>query len=117
MATRSKEQCRALKPYAGVLRDYCNRGDEICAVSEPPVDLGPHLTYLEEFSEDIVKFVVDTVNEGPKDGGIFTPVTTGAAKLTEHYWITGAMFFAVLSSWGIILFFTSMRQKIAHRSL
>lgn len=62
-ALRANEQKAGIDQYAGVLRDYCNFGDQFCAKSSSPLDLQFHLTYFEQYQQDVVDWVVEAVSK------------------------------------------------------
>jgi hypothetical protein len=106
-ATRSEEECRGLEPYSKVIRDYCNENDSICASHDKHPDLKFHLTYMTQYSDEIVRFIVDTVTgKKPKS---FVP---SLHMVSDHYWLTGAVFFSLILSWSVLLFWTSLRKKL-----
>lgn len=45
---------------AGVLREYCNSGDPICATGSEPSSMSNHLSYFEKYTDEAVKWVVST---------------------------------------------------------
>jgi len=105
--TRSDEECKGLEPYSKVLRDYCNENDYICASHDKKPDIKFHLTYLTQYSDEIVRFVVDTVT-GKKQKS-FVP---SLHMVSDHYWLTGAVFFSLCLSWSVLIFWTSLRKKL-----
>lgn len=60
-ALREGAQKVGIDRYAGVLRDYCNEGDQYCAKSSSPLALEKHLVYFEQYQLDVVDWVVKTV--------------------------------------------------------
>jgi hypothetical protein len=88
------------------MRDYCNENDSICASHGKAPELSIHLTYMTQYSEEIVDFVVNTVTGKQKS---FTP---SLHLVSEHYWLTGAVFFSLVLSWSVLLFWTTIRQRL-----
>ncbi|OAG07710.1 alpha/beta-hydrolase [Paraphaeosphaeria sporulosa] len=60
-ALRDGELKVGIDQYAGVLRDYCNEGDQYCAKSSSPLALENHLKYFVQYQQDVVDWVVKTV--------------------------------------------------------
>jgi acetylxylan esterase len=89
IAPRSSEQLAGLKPYAEILRDYCNNGDPICAVNSTPVDLAQHLNYFKLYNDEAADFIVRTAkgehveiaHENATE--IVTPSNTKAVQATS----------------------------------
>ena len=60
-APRTAEQNAGLKPYAdaGVLREYCQPRDPICAPHTENTDMKFHLDYFDKYSNEASKWVID----------------------------------------------------------
>lgn len=60
-APRTAEQNAGLKPYAdaGVLREYCQPRDPICAPHTENTDMKFHLNYFDKYSDEASKWVID----------------------------------------------------------
>jgi acetylxylan esterase len=59
-APRTAEQLAGLQPYvdAGVLREYCQPRDPICAPSTENLDMSFHLSYFDKYSDEAAAWVV-----------------------------------------------------------
>ncbi|EUC38178.1 carbohydrate esterase family 5 protein [Bipolaris victoriae FI3] len=60
-APRSAEELAGLQPYAdaGILREYCQPGDPICAPHTDNKDMSKHLSYFELYSDEAAEWVID----------------------------------------------------------
>lgn len=60
-APRTAEQNAGLKPYAdaGILREYCQPRDPICAPHTENTDMKFHLDYFDKYSDEASKWVID----------------------------------------------------------
>ena len=60
-APRTAEQLAGLEPYAdaGILREYCQPGDPICAPHTDNKDMSKHLNYFERYSDEAAEWVID----------------------------------------------------------
>jgi acetylxylan esterase len=60
-APRTAEQNAGLKPYAdaGVLREYCQPRDPICAPHTKNTDMSFHLDYFDKYSDEASAWVAD----------------------------------------------------------
>ncbi|EUC44833.1 carbohydrate esterase family 5 protein [Bipolaris oryzae ATCC 44560] len=60
-APRTAEQLAGLQPYAdaGILREYCQPGDPICAPHTDNKDMSKHLNYFERYSDEAAEWVID----------------------------------------------------------
>jgi hypothetical protein len=56
---RTTEQLEALNKYSDRLRDYCHKGDPMCAVGSTPVNVYVHLNYFLEHNEEVVSWVAE----------------------------------------------------------
>ncbi|KAH7115086.1 Alpha/Beta hydrolase protein [Dendryphion nanum] len=63
---------------AGVLREYCNEGDPICAVGSTPSDMSNHLSYFERYTNESVKWVVETVQKNSAKASASASVSPSA---------------------------------------
>jgi acetylxylan esterase len=75
-APRTAEQNAGLKPYAdkGVLREYCQPGDPICAPHTENTKMEKHLDYFDKFGDDAAAWVIDLArkassNDDQQSGG------------------------------------------------
>ena len=61
-ALRSDEQLTALNQFgdSGVLRDYCNFGDYVCAKGSEPSALENHLNYFKKYNTEAAKWLIKT---------------------------------------------------------
>lgn len=60
-ASRTDEQNAGLKPYAdaGILREYCQPRDPICAPHTENTEMAFHLDYFDKYSDEASAWVVD----------------------------------------------------------
>lgn len=60
-AARTDEQNAGLQQYhdAGVLREYCQPGDPICAPHTPDKDMSKHLDYFDKWGDEAAAWVVN----------------------------------------------------------
>ncbi|KAF2115964.1 Alpha/Beta hydrolase protein, partial [Lophiotrema nucula] len=59
---RTDEHLLGLDQFAndGIIRDYCNNGDFVCARDSTPEDLNQHLNYFDLYTEEAAEWVVNT---------------------------------------------------------
>lgn len=64
-APRTTEQNAGLKPYvdAGILREYCQLRDPICAPHTENTEMSFHLDYFDKYSDEASAWVVDLVKK------------------------------------------------------
>lgn len=48
---------------AGLLREYCNEGDPICAIGSEPSSMNNHLSYFEKYTTEAVNWTIATARE------------------------------------------------------
>lgn len=77
-APRTAEQNAGLKPYAdaGILREYCQPRDPICAPHTKNTDMSKHLDYFDKFGDEAAAWVVERARIASGDNG---GNTSGAA--------------------------------------
>jgi acetylxylan esterase len=73
-APRTKEQLAGLQPYAdaGILREYCQPGDPICAPNSDNKDMSKHLNYFDIYGDEAAEWVIDLARKaesGDKTSG------------------------------------------------
>jgi acetylxylan esterase len=73
-APRTAEQLAGLQPYAdaGILREYCQPGDPICAPHSDNKDMSKHLNYFELYGDEAAEWVIDLAKKaesGDKTSG------------------------------------------------
>ena len=58
---RTAEQLAGLQPYAdaGLLREYCQPGDPICAPASANRSMANHLNYFERYTDEAAAWVLD----------------------------------------------------------
>ena len=110
-AARPAKYQNNLSTYAdlGLIREYCNEGDPICAIGSEPSAMSNHLSYFEKYTDEAVKWAVSTArsqvqknedqnrtsgnnNNGQGQGGIGT---SGASR-PSNIVIDGAR-----GTWGL----------------
>lgn len=67
------------------IRSYCDSGDQFCSVG-PEANALTHVTYLQRYSSDIARFVVDQYNNGGASNTSNTaspPPTIGPVTVSE----------------------------------
>jgi acetylxylan esterase len=67
-APRSSQELAGLKPYAdaGILREYCQPGDPICAPHSDNKDMSKHLDYFTKFGDEAADWVIDLARKAAK---------------------------------------------------
>lgn len=77
-APRTAEQNAALQPYAdaGLLREYCQPGDPICAPQSEGKDMANHLNYFDRFGDEAADWVIDLAKKAGQ-----SDQTSGAKEL------------------------------------
>ncbi|KAF2111133.1 Alpha/Beta hydrolase protein [Lophiotrema nucula] len=90
-APRSSQQLRALNEYADILRDYCNKGDFICAVGSQPESLENHLSYFDLYNEEAAEWIVETAlgRRGLEEKGMFRSAASLGTRLGYDSWTLG----------------------------
>ncbi|KAF2659735.1 carbohydrate esterase family 5 protein [Lophiostoma macrostomum CBS 122681] len=89
-ATRSDEMLTALDQFgdAGVLRDYCNFGDYVCAKGSEPSALDNHLNYFKKYNTEAAKWLIKTsfTSTGNKDAlaNFDASVSASASSSSAH---------------------------------
>lgn len=60
-ANRTEAQNAGLQPYAdaGILREYCQPGDPICAPHSDNPDMKNHMAYFDKFGEEGAAWVIE----------------------------------------------------------
>jgi acetylxylan esterase len=61
---RTQEATEGLKPYTGILREWCNKGDPICAKGSEPSNVEFHLDYFFKYTEEASKWIIQTTKTG-----------------------------------------------------
>lgn len=61
-AARPAKYQNNLSTYAnlGLIREYCNEGDPICAIGSEPSAMSNHLSYFDKYTDEAVKWAVAT---------------------------------------------------------
>lgn len=75
-AIRTEEQLAGLEPYDGILREYCNYGDPICAPDSKPMVVEHHWSYFEKFQDEVAEWVIKLSKEDGKGQGKNNSSTT-----------------------------------------
>ncbi|CBY01456.1 hypothetical protein IAQ61_003285 [Plenodomus lingam] len=70
-APRTDEQNKGLQPYynAGILREYCQPGDPICAPHTKDKDMSKHLNYFDKWGDEAAAWVVDLARKASSKAG------------------------------------------------
>lgn len=65
-SARTDASNEAIAPYAakGILKEWCNKGDPICAKGSTPSSVENHLNYFFKYTDEASKWVVKTVKNG-----------------------------------------------------
>ncbi|KAF1941076.1 alpha/beta-hydrolase [Clathrospora elynae] len=96
-APRTAEQNAGLQPYAdaGILREYCQPGDPICAPHTENKDMSKHLDYFNKYADEAAAWVLDLARKASGDGNnnnnnndIGTPDQTSGGKSMLHQTIS-----------------------------
>ncbi|KAL6705112.1 hypothetical protein ACN47E_007371 [Coniothyrium glycines] len=80
-APRTAEQNAGLKAYAdsGLLREYCQPGDPICAPHTPNTDMSKHLDYFDKYGDEASAWVIERVRAASGDSQ-----TSGASSKLQQ---------------------------------
>ena len=88
-APRSQQQLAGLQPYAdaGILREYCQPRDPICAPQSKDLLMNFHLDYFDKWGTEAADWVVSKAREADGQASTGGPKMSGAGR-TLHTTIT-----------------------------
>ncbi|CAO2650226.1 Nn.00g015180.m01.CDS01 [Neocucurbitaria sp. VM-36] len=72
---RTAEQLAGLQPYAdaGLLREYCQPGDPICAPGSGKTDMSKHLDYFDKYTDEAAAWVLGLARKAEGGGTVSSP--------------------------------------------